>query len=191
MRACSQEKKVHQVVLGFNVKECDFDKDIKVINHNVIYKIIDDYENWKKSVEKQAEEEQLENLQRPCKILIIPPYFFRQSGPAVVGVDVLAGTLRVGTILMKDNGKEISEIKGIQEDRKSIQEAVKGKQVAISLPKAVLGRNLDEGDILYSSIKESDFKKLKEMKKFLSSDEIIILKEILEIKRKENSLWGV
>ena len=38
---------------------------------------------------------------------------------------------------------------------------------------------------------ESNFRRLKEMKKLLNNDEIQALKEIAEIKRRGNKLWGI
>jgi hypothetical protein len=43
----------------------------------------------------------------------------------------------------------------------------------------------------YSDISEQEFKKLKKLTKHLTKLEIEILKEILEIKRKQNPVWGV
>ena len=54
-----------------------------------------------------------------------------------------------------------------------------------------VGRQIEEGDFLYSDIPEEDFKKLKGLKKNFSKMEINILKEIAEIKRKSNPVWGV
>ena len=51
--------------------------------------------------------------------------------------------------------------------------------------------NVEEGDFLYTDIPENDFKKLKELKKHLSKMEIEVLKEVAEIKRKDNPVWGV
>jgi len=48
-----------------------------------------------------------------------------------------------------------------------------------------------EGDILYTYLPESDFRKLKDNKKYLSRGEVEVLKEIAEIMRKENPVWGV
>ena len=38
---------------------------------------------------------------------------------------------------------------------------------------------------------EEDFKKLKTLKKHLNKFEIVVLKEISEIKRKDNPVWGI
>jgi translation initiation factor 5B len=54
-----------------------------------------------------------------------------------------------------------------------------------------VGRQINEGDFLYTDIPEEDFKKMKELKKHLSKRELEVLKEIAEIKRKQNPVWGV
>ena len=79
----------------------------------------------------------------------------------------------------------------MQEGKDSISTAEQGKQLAMALPGVTIGRQIEEGDFLYTDIPEEDFKKLKELKKHLSKMEIEVLKEIAEIKRKENAVWGV
>jgi translation initiation factor 5B len=182
------------VVLGFNVElmsDVKVPQNVKVLHHNIIYKLIEDFEKWQADAKKQLEAKEIEGLYRPCKIQIMKGYIFRQSNPAVVGVDVLAGTLRVGTHLMKKDGTIMTEAKSIQQEQENIDKAEKGKQVAISLPNITIGRQLHEEDILYSAIPEEHFKKFKEFKKYLSQEEIGILKEIAEIMRKHNPMWGV
>ena len=44
---------------------------------------------------------------------------------------------------------------------------------------------------MLSNIPEEDFRKLKEFKKYLGKDEIELLKEIAEIMRKKNPVWGI
>ena len=89
-------------------------------------------------------------------------YVFRQNNPAVVGVDVLAGTLKVSTPLMKKDGTAIAKAKSLQQDQENVEKAEKGQQLAVSLPKVTVGRQVQENDILYSAIPEEDFKKFKE-----------------------------
>jgi translation initiation factor 5B len=181
------------VVLGFNVKDESKRgvESVKVITSDVIYKIIEEFEKWQEHTIKKQQEKELEALVRPCKIQIMKGYVFRQSNPAVVGIDVIAGTLRASTPLMKKDGNAITEAATIQHEQKSIDKAEKGKQVAVSLPNVAIGRQIHEGDILYSALPEADFRKLKELKKHLSQEEIGILKEIAEIKRKDNPVWGI
>ena len=184
---------LHAAVLGFNVELMpDVQvKNVKVIKNNVIYKLIEDFEKYQEQERKRIEGKEIEFLVRPCKMQIMKGYVFRQNNPAVVGAEVLEGKIKVDTPLMKKDGNKITEIKSIQENQENINEAEKGKQVAISLPKVTVGRQINEGDILYSAVPEEDFRKLKEFKKHLSQEEIGILKEIASIMREKNPMWGV
>ncbi|MGC8928937.1 MAG: translation initiation factor IF-2 [Candidatus Woesearchaeota archaeon] len=191
-------KEEYRVVIGFNVKLSKEAEDylsscqnsIKIISGNIIYKIVNEYKEFLANIEKERINKELSCLTRPCRIRIMPQYVFRQSNPAIVGVDVEAGILRAGINLMNSEGKEITTVKSIQLENKSISEASK-KQVAVSLENVTFGRQIKGNDVLYSSIPESDFKRLKELKKHLSSEEIEVLKEIASIMRKQNPVWGI
>jgi len=188
--ASAEENSLNKVIVAFNVKQLEKTKNVKIINHDVIYKITDDYEAWLDKEKKKIESKVLEGIPKPCKIQLLSGYVFRQSNPAVIGVEVLGGTLKIGTPLMK-NGRLVTEVKEIQLDGETIKEAAKGKQVAVAFPKVTFGRQICDGDILYSSINEDEFRKLKNLKKYLSEDEKEVLKEIAKIKRQENQMWGV
>jgi len=186
-----EDDHLNALILGFNIEPSKIKTKAKVIINDVIYKIIEDLEKWKEEMIKSEETKEIGSLVKPAKVQIMKGYVFRQNNPAVVGVTVLDGEIRVGMPLMKADGKEITQIKSIQADQKSIEKAEKDKQVAISLPKVTVGRQISEGDILYSAVSQQDFRKLKELKHNLSSAEIEILKEIAIIMRKDNSMWGV
>ena len=128
---------------------------------------------------------------KPCKIELLKGYVFRQSNPAIVGVEVLSGILRSNTHLMNSEGKELTIVKGIQREQENVDRAEKGTRVAISLPGITMGRQVNEGVILYSLIPEDQFRKYKEYKEHLSEDEKSILKDVAEIMRKLNPVWGV
>jgi len=184
---------LHSAILGFNVQLMpDVSvKNVKVITNNVIYKLIEDFEKYQENEKKRIEGKEIEFLVRPCKIQIMKGYVFRQNNPAVVGVDVLAGNLKIATPLMKKDGKAITEVKSMQHDQENVETAERGKQVAVSLPKVTVGRQINENGILYSAIPEEDFRKLKGLKKHLSEEEKQILKEIAEIMREKNPMWGI
>ena len=189
-----EKNPLRAAILGFNVSlmpGVKAPKSVKVISNDVIYKLIEDFEKWKEAVKKEQESKQIEFLVKPCKLKILKGYIFRQNNPAVVGVEVLQGNLKVDTPLMKNDGSSITKAEQIQLEKKNINEAEKGKQIAVSLPKVTVGRQIHEDTILYSAIPEEDFRKFKELKKFLSDDEKIVLKEIAEIMRKKNAMWGV
>ncbi|MFH1054213.1 MAG: translation initiation factor IF-2 [Candidatus Woesearchaeota archaeon] len=189
----SSEDPLHAVVLGFNViddsKICN--DHVKVLTSNIIYKIIEELEKWQEEQKKSGEAKELDLLVKPAKIEVLKGYVFRQSNPAILGIEVLEGKIKTGMPLMNNQGKSITEVKEIQHKKDNISEAEKGMQVAVSMPGVVVGRQVKEGDILFSSIPEEHFKKLKGLKKYLGKEEIEILKEIAEIKRKDYPTWGV
>jgi len=185
------------VVLGFNVKippeleDYINSKNLKIISHDVIYKIIEEYESYINNLKKEIEVQQLFKLVRPCRFFILKGYVFRQNNPAIVGVEIEAGRIRSGDPLINLAGKSIGRVKSMKEGEDNVTLAQKGKQVAMAIDGATVGRQIKEGDILFTDIPEDDFKKLKELKKHLTEQEISVLKEIAEIKRKDNPVWGV
>ncbi|MDD5178431.1 MAG: translation initiation factor IF-2 [Candidatus Nanoarchaeia archaeon] len=187
--AQTEEDPLNMVVLGFNVKD-ESDKKVKVITNNVIYRLIEDFEKWREDELKRTETRVLEKLVMPAELHFLPGCVFRQNNPAIFGVEIIAGKIKVGTPIMKDS-KEIGKIKEIQLEKQNVTEAEKGKQVAVSVPGVTVGRQVEEGDTLYSSIPEPDFIRLKQLKKYLNKDEVELLKKIAEIKRKDNPIWGV
>ncbi|MBD3313770.1 translation initiation factor IF-2 [Candidatus Woesearchaeota archaeon] len=185
---------LQSAILGFNVmvpEDIHVPKKVKIITNDVIYRIIEDYEKWADESSKNIEAMKLDTLVRPCRIKVLQGYVFRQSNPAIVGVEILAGKLKTGMPIMNDEGKEITEVKTIQLEKENVSEAEKGKQVAASFPGVTVGRQIDEGSVLYSAVPEDDFRKMKYLKKYLSEDEIEAIKEIALIKRKNNAVWGV
>ena len=109
-------------------------------------------------------------------------------------IAIIGGSGRMGrwfaNFLSKD-GKEVTIVKSMQMDKENIEQAERNKQVAVSLPGVTIGRQIKEGDILYSAIPEKDFRKMKKLKSYLSKDEIETIKEIAKIKRKDNPVWGI
>ncbi|MBW3012203.1 translation initiation factor IF-2 [Candidatus Woesearchaeota archaeon] len=193
--ANKEQEPLLAAVLGFNVSAEEVgvfakEKEVSVITSDVIYRIIEDYGKWKQEEQKRLEMKKLADLTRPCKIMLLKGYVFRQSNPAIVGTEVLAGILKTGISLMKD-GRQISTVKTIQKEQENISSAIKGEQVAVGYEGVMVGRQIQEGDILYSFIPEEEFRQLKELKQYLGADEIETLKEIAEIMRKKEPMWGI
>lgn len=179
------------VVLGFNVEiEAEQSAKVKILTNKIIYRLIEEFEKWQLEEKKRIEAGTVELLTRPCKIQVLSGYVFRQSNPAIVGCEILEGTAATGMPLMK-NGEKISSIKEIQVEKKNVSSATKGQRVALALPHITIGRQVKEGDILYSMIPEEHFRKLKDLKEYLSDDEVRAIKEIAEIMRKNNPTWGI
>jgi len=181
------------VIIGFNVeigKNVEVINKVKIITGDIIYKLLDDYTSWIEEKKKALEAEQLEDLVRPCKLEILPTCIFRQSNPAIVGVHVQIGVLKVGIPLMK-TGRTLTNVKAIQSEGENLNRAEQGKEVAVSLPDVMCGRQINGSEILYSAIPEEDFRKLKKLKKYLTELEVQVMKEIAEIMRKDNPVWGI
>ena len=126
----------------------------------------------------------------PGMIKFLPEYVFRVSHPAVIGVRVLGGRIKVDMKLIDQDGNSIGSIKGLQLDNKPIAEALQGAEVAISIEGVTVGRQIKGGDIFFTDIPESDAKKLRLMD-VLNEDEKDVLNKILDIKRKTNKFWGM
>ncbi|MFA6888613.1 MAG: translation initiation factor IF-2 [Candidatus Woesearchaeota archaeon] len=195
--ASYEKNPANTVILGFNIS-IDHDAEtvldethVKIFQSAIIYQLLDEFEIWFSKKEKEAESAGLEELNRPCKFQIMPNHIFRMNNPAVVGADILAGTLKTGARLMNKEGHQLTIIKSMELEKKSVHEVHQGTQLAISLPNITIGRQANEGDILYTFHAESEFIALKKFKKCLTHGEIQTLKEIAEIMRKENPTWGL
>ena len=125
------------------------------------------------------------------KLEILHKFVFRNSKPAIFGVKVLAGKLKQNIETITENNEEIARIKAIQHENKAIREAEKGMEIAISLPGTTFDRQLKNARFLYSQLTEKQFKNFKENKELLTGEEVSVLKEIADIKRKEKATWGV
>jgi len=193
-----RSKKEYGVILGFNTKvlpeaaEEARKHSVKIFLNNVIYKLIEDYEEWLNKLREEEKRRELEKLVRPGKIRIIPGYVFRRSEPAIVGVEVLSGIIKPGYPVMREDGKRIGEIMQIQDKGKPIPMARVGQAVAISIRgRVMIGRHVDEGDVLYTDIPNSHVKiLLTKYRNELSDDEILALKEIIKIKRKSDPTYA-
>lgn len=188
---------LQRIILAFNVKvlpeaeEEVKNQDVAIIKEDVIYTLMERYEEWVYRKREEMERIKREAIPRPAMIKFLPEYVFRVSKPAIIGVRVLAGKLRPGMKLMREDGRVVGTVKSIQSEKKSLKEAIQGQEVAISIDGPTVGRQIKRGDILYTDLPEGVVKKLKGMKD-LSYDEREVLDRIIEIKRKTvDRFWGL
>ncbi len=179
------------VILGFNVGCIDDPQDVCIITDNIIYRIIDRYQEWLNLKRLEMRRRVLADLPSLAKIQILPNYIFRQSNPAIVGVEVLSGTLKKDTILMKNNGEPATRVKEIQVDKKSVPELPKGEQAAVSLTGVTIGHQVKKDETLYVFLTAEQFRKYKEARDLLDEEQIELLKEIASIMRKKDLTWGI
>lgn len=172
-----------KVILAFNVKiledaaEIAKERNVKIFESNVIYRLLEDYEKWISDEKKKAEQEKLESITRPGKILLLKGLVFRASNPAVVGVEVVSGMIKSGVSVTKD-GKEIGTIKEIQSEGQIVETAERGQRVAVSMNEPTVGRHIFEGDELFVKITPADLAVLEELG---SAEEVALAKKTLGI----------
>lgn len=179
-------------ILAFNVKvteEAEVEakaSGIEIFRGNIIYKLVEDLLEWRRRLMEEETKKLFEKVVLPAKIKILPGYVFRRRDPIIVGVEVLEGRIRKGIPLMKEDGRRIGEIMQIQEHNQPISEATKGMAVAISIrSKAIVGRQVKEGEILYSDVPIEDIRIIEErFLDLLSNEEKELLKYIKKIKLK-------
>jgi translation initiation factor 5B len=190
IEATTVKDRYFRVILGFNVsmlpdaKEAAAQAEIPVFMSDVIYRLIEEYDEWVKVEKEKEKQELMERVSTPAKIKILPGCLFRLSKPAIVGVEVLAGKIKTGVELIKADGANVGPINEIQDKGENLSRAEQGMQVAIALRKPTVGRHINENDILYVNLSEDEITELKKRSGVLSPGEEEVLEELLEIKRK-------
>ncbi|MCL2116743.1 MAG: translation initiation factor IF-2 [Methanobrevibacter sp.] len=192
-----QEDSSHGVIIAFNVKihqkaeEELASSNIKLFSGNVIYQITEEYEKWVKERKEEQKKQWLDAIIEPAKIMIIPKLIFRQSKPAIAGIEVLSGTVKQGYSLMNSNGDIVGTVESMQDKGDNLPSISKGQKIAMAIKNGVVGKFFEEGDILFVDIPEKHYKILeRELKDKLTEDEFETLNEIVNIKRKKNPEWG-
>ncbi|RLI19939.1 translation initiation factor IF-2 [Candidatus Bathyarchaeota archaeon] len=193
-----EKEPLYGVILAFNVKvlpdaaEEARNLEVRIFKDNIIYHLVDEYLKWVKTQKEAKIREEFESLIKPGKIKVLPGYIFRRAKPAIFGVEVLAGQISPKYPLVRQDGYDLGEIMQIQDRGETISQANAGMQVAISMNKPIVGRHINEGDVLYVKVPEKHVKLLKtEFESLLSEDEIKALEEYIEIMRKKDPLWGI
>ncbi len=185
------------VVLGFNTKVLEDalkesqERNVKILSDRIIYNLVRAYTDWIK-YQKEHEEYILFNEISPiCKFQFLKGFIFRRNNPAVFGAEVLVGKLRQKIKVMNEGGEKIGVIHQVQENGKSIEEATKGMQIAISIKGPVIGRQISEGDIFYTDLNSKEAKLIAERFKVrLTAEEEDVFSRILTLKRNEDPAYG-
>ncbi|MDI6884325.1 MAG: translation initiation factor IF-2 [Hadesarchaea archaeon] len=186
------------VVLAFNVKvlpdaQVEAEREgVQILREEIIYRLLEGYEEWAKQKREEVRAERLEGYVRPAKFTLKPGYVFRRSHPAIIGVDVLGGVLRSKVPLMNKDGKPVGTVRELQKEKKSVQEAKIGEELAVSIEGPMVGRHIMEGDVLYVDVPRDHALAFKrELRDLLSGDELAVLDEIIMIKQRKDPSFGV
>lgn len=167
------------------------EKNIHIIDGDIIYNVIDDYKEWVEKAKAEEYKKELEKLSRPAKIELLKGFVFRQSDPAVVGVEVIEGVLQSNTQIMNHEGRVVGKVKGIEDKGENISKLERGKQAAVSIDGPTVGRQIKEGELLYTCFNEKEYAKLKKLTVLMSESERQVMDEILKLRRKTHPTWGM
>ncbi len=185
-------------VLAFNVKvlpdaQAEAEREgVRILQEKVIYRLIEGYEEWMNQKREEVRAERLEGYVRPAKFALKLGYVFRRSNPAIVGVDVLGGVIRSKVSLMNKDGKPVGTVRELQKEKKSVHQAKIGEELAVSIEGPMVGRHIQEGDVLYTDVPRDHVLALKrDLRDLLSGDELAVLDEIIAIKQREDPTYGV
>ena len=185
------------VILAFNVKvfpdaETESDEShIRIFQDKIIYSLLDTYTQWVEDDSSDIENSLFSEITPISKFTFLKGYTFRNNNPAVFGIRVDVGKLRQKISFMNKTGKKIGIIHQLQKESKTVDSAKVGDEVACSVQNVTIGRQIFEEDVLYSLPTPDEAKQL--LKKFshkLSSEELVVLNEIVEIQRKINPVYG-
>ena len=185
------------VVFAFNLnvapdaRDYSEEKKIKLIESQIIFEMFEEYQRWKAEWQERELDLLKERVVTPCKLRIMPGYVFRQSKPAICGVQVLSGQIRPRRNLVNEQGIKVGRVREIQLESKNVDGASEGMEVAVSIEGAVVGRNIREDEELFADIPEEDAKVIEEkLKQSLTPSEIETFKEFVSLKRQEDLFWG-
>jgi translation initiation factor 5B len=191
---------VHQVILGFNVevlsdarRELE-ESDVKLFSNDVIYQLVQDYDEYVEEIQRAQQETVLDKIVRPARFQILDDHTFRQSNPAVVGVEIMSGTVKNNQRVVKwegDSPTRVGELSGIQEQGDDVSEARAGKRVSVAIDGPTVGRQIEEGDELWIELPEKHAKILEqELSTEIPADELEALQAYLDKHRRRDPFWG-
>jgi translation initiation factor 5B len=198
--ASTANEPLHEVILGFNVdvlpdaaRRAD-EQGVRIFEDDVIYQLVEEYEAYVEEIEQAQQKQVLDKIARPARFRVLEDHTFRQSNPAVVGVEVMSGTLKRNSQVVKwesEKPTRVGMLKSIQDEGEDIDRLRAGNRAAVSIDGPTVGRQIKEGDELWSELPEKHAKILEqELRDDIPSDEIEALSQYLEKHRKRDPFWG-
>ncbi|KAI8636168.1 hypothetical protein BD408DRAFT_426569 [Parasitella parasitica] len=199
----------YAVMLCFDVKvdkeaeELAEELGMRVFTADIIYHLFDRFQEYHAAMTEQKRKDQAGDAVFPCVLKMVPRAIIMKKDPIIIGVDVVEGTLRLGTPLcvIKTNPETqarevvtLGKVTSIEQNHKTMEMVKKGGAgagVAIKIECAVYetpktyGRHFDEKDELYAKVTRQSIDILKEsFRNDLSKEEwglVVKLKKVLGV----------
>ncbi|KAM3163263.1 Eukaryotic translation initiation factor 5B [Lachancea thermotolerans] len=181
--AMLDKAKEFAVMLCFDVKidkEAEHyaeEQGVKIFNADVIYHLFDAFTAYQEKLLEQRRKDFLQDAIFPCVLNTLQ--IINKRGPMIIGVDVMEGSLRVGTpictVKLDPTTKEktvllLGKVVSLEINHQAVNEVKKGQTaagVAMRLEdpsgqQPIWGRHVDEKDTLYSLISRRSIDTLKD-----------------------------
>eukprot|EP00602_Paraphysomonas_sp_CaronLab_P002188 CAMPEP_0185029832 /NCGR_PEP_ID=MMETSP1103-20130426/16392_1 /TAXON_ID=36769 /ORGANISM="Paraphysomonas bandaiensis, Strain Caron Lab Isolate" /LENGTH=915 /DNA_ID=CAMNT_0027564727 /DNA_START=33 /DNA_END=2780 /DNA_ORIENTATION=- len=185
-------------ILAFDVKvdneaaQMAEELHVRIFSADIIYHLFDQFSAYMSNITAKRRKEAEAVAVFPVVLRIMPQHIFNKKDPMVFGVEVVEGTLKVGTMLtIPSNGfLDVGRVIGIENNRKEVPLAKKGTSVSIKItnehnPTMTYGRQFDHTHSLYSKISRESIDALKEFfKADVSKEEwqlILKMKKVFNI----------
>ena len=193
------------IIMTFGIKVSEevvqlaSDNKIALFSSNIIYSLLEEYDKWIRDRKKREEQALLDETIRPGELRVLKGYVFRQSKPAVFGIEVLKGVIKTGyRLTLVPIGKSgrpeaagrykaaeaagrykvVGEIKEIQAEGMNKHEAKAGDRVALSMEDIVIGKDFSENDVLRTHFTtETNMERIRKIRHLLRDDEREMLAE--------------
>ncbi|KRH93779.1 Translation initiation factor 5B (eIF-5B) [Pseudoloma neurophilia] len=178
MKAIKKKDPIVGIMLCFDTKiekemlEIAENHHIKVFEAQIIYNLIDKYLEYTKQIVENNKKKTQSELIYPCKAQIIPQFIFTRRSPLVLGLEILEGKLKINMPLYyhdSGNNLQVGKVTSIINEKKSVEIANKGDKVSVKIETAdtprLIGRDISEEGILYSTLSRKSIDILKEFYK--------------------------
>ena len=161
-------------ILAFDVRidseaaEMAEELKVRIFTADIIYHLFDQFTAFMSGLKEERRREAQSVAVFPCVLKIMPQHIFNKKDPIIMGVEILDGTLRLGTPLVASKGLvDVGKVISIENNRKEVPSAKKGMTVSVKTsneanPTITFGRQFDQTSDLYSKISRASIDALKE-----------------------------
>jgi translation initiation factor 5B len=158
---------------------------VKIFTADIIYHLFDQFTAYMNNIKEERKKEKAALAIWPCILKIVPGCIFNKKDPIILGVDVVEGSVKIGTpiCIPSKDCLLLGKVQGIENNHKPVQIAKKGQQVAIRIEDSdgtvMAGRQFGESDELCSKISRQSIDVLKELfRADVTRDEWLLIKKL-------------
>jgi len=186
----------YRAILAFNVKAHPdaknelYETGVKLFESDIVYRLLEDYEEWKSQIKEKQAQHLREDFAHPGKFEILEGHTFRTRDPAVVGVRVLGGRIALNQAVLRNDNTVVGRIQSLRSGEQTLKEALQGDEVAIAVSNVTVGRQISEGDVLFIEMDERAILKIRDAGVKLNPIEEDIISEMQRFKRKDQPFWA-